>query len=125
MGERLFGEIQGYPEGTIFDSREALSKAGLHRPTMAGISGTAEDGADSIVLSGTVTSIHRVKTPQELNQQHSHSQKWKQSQSSRERRTNEPDNASEHPEQGARKVPEAGSARQKHQAGERSGSTEE
>ncbi len=52
MGERLFGEIQGYPEGTIFDSREAPSKAGVHRPTMAGIPGTAEDGADSIVLSG-------------------------------------------------------------------------
>ena len=52
MGERIFGEIEGYPEGTIFDSREALNKAGVHRPTMAGISGTAEEGADSIVLSG-------------------------------------------------------------------------
>jgi putative restriction endonuclease len=49
---RLFGEVEGYPEGTVFASREALNKAGLHRPTMAGISGTAEEGADSIVLSG-------------------------------------------------------------------------
>lgn len=49
---RLFGEIEGYPEGTLFDSREALNKAGVHRPTMGGISGTAEAGADSIVLSG-------------------------------------------------------------------------
>jgi hypothetical protein len=42
MGKRIFGEIEGYPEGTIFDSRKALNKAGLHRPTMAGISGTAK-----------------------------------------------------------------------------------
>lgn len=49
---RLFGEIEGYPEGTLFDSREALNKAGVHRPTMGGISGTAEAGSDSIVLSG-------------------------------------------------------------------------
>ena len=49
---RLFGEIEGHTEGTVFDSREALNKAGVHRPTMAGISGTAEEGADSIVLSG-------------------------------------------------------------------------
>ena len=49
---RLFGEIEGHPEGAVFESREALSKAGVHRPTMGGISGTAEEGADSIVLSG-------------------------------------------------------------------------
>ena len=52
MGDRLFGEIEGCSEGDIFDSREALSKAGVHRPTMGGISGTAQGGADSIVLSG-------------------------------------------------------------------------
>jgi putative restriction endonuclease len=49
---RLFGEIEGYPEGMVFGSRESLNKAGVHRPTMGGISGTAEEGADSIVLSG-------------------------------------------------------------------------
>jgi putative restriction endonuclease len=52
MANQAFGEIQGYPEGSTFDFREALSKAGVHRPTMAGISGTAEEGAESIVLSG-------------------------------------------------------------------------
>ena len=52
MGERQFGDVEGYPEGIMFDSREALNKAGVHRPTMGGISGTAEEGADSIVLSG-------------------------------------------------------------------------
>jgi putative restriction endonuclease len=49
---RQFGEIEGHPEGAVFDSREALSKAGVHRPTMAGISGTADEAADSVVLSG-------------------------------------------------------------------------
>jgi putative restriction endonuclease len=49
---RTFGEIPGYPEGTLFDSRELLSQAGVHRPRQAGISGAKEEGADSIVLSG-------------------------------------------------------------------------
>jgi putative restriction endonuclease len=44
--------MSGYPEGTEFESRRALSQAGIHKPTMAGISGSAEDGADSIVVSG-------------------------------------------------------------------------
>ncbi|QIN80589.1 HNH endonuclease [Rubrobacter marinus] len=52
MAERTFGQIPGYPEGTTFDSRAELSEAGVHRPLMAGISGNARDGADSIVLSG-------------------------------------------------------------------------
>lgn len=52
MKNRVFGEINAYPEGSQFSSRRDLSEAGLHRPTMAGISGTAEEGADSIVLSG-------------------------------------------------------------------------
>jgi putative restriction endonuclease len=49
---RVFGEITGYPEGSTFASREELNKAGVHRPTRGGISGSAEEGADSIVLSG-------------------------------------------------------------------------
>lgn len=52
MSERIFGEITNYPEGSQFDSRASLSKAGVHRQTMAGISGTPDEGADSIVLSG-------------------------------------------------------------------------
>lgn len=52
MPERIFGHIPGFPEGSIFESRAALSEAGLHRPTVAGISGSAREGADSIVLSG-------------------------------------------------------------------------
>jgi putative restriction endonuclease len=52
MKKRIFGEIEGFPEGSIFDSRLALSWAGVHRPTQAGISGTSLEGADSIVISG-------------------------------------------------------------------------
>jgi hypothetical protein len=52
MPERLFGHVPGYPEGSRFESRAELSKAGVHRPTVAGISGSEREGADSIVLSG-------------------------------------------------------------------------
>lgn len=52
MPKRIFGYIPGYPEGSWFESRKALSAAGIHRPTVAGISGTESEGADSIVLSG-------------------------------------------------------------------------
>ncbi|HEY9295159.1 MAG TPA: YDG/SRA domain-containing protein [Phormidium sp.] len=52
MPERIFGHISGFPVGSWFESRAALSAAGLHRPLIAGISGTESEGADSIVLSG-------------------------------------------------------------------------
>jgi putative restriction endonuclease len=38
--------------GGRFDSRAELSEVGLHRPLVAGISGSEREGADSIVLSG-------------------------------------------------------------------------
>jgi putative restriction endonuclease len=52
MPERVFGHIHGYPEGSLFDSRTDLSLVGVHRPRQAGISGSENEGADSIVLSG-------------------------------------------------------------------------
>jgi putative restriction endonuclease len=52
MPERVFGDIPNYPECSGFESRVELSRAGVHRPTMAGISGSGPPGADSIVLSG-------------------------------------------------------------------------
>jgi putative restriction endonuclease len=52
MPERVFGHISGYPVGSRFETRAELSEAGLHRPTVAGISGSEREGADSIVLSG-------------------------------------------------------------------------
>jgi putative restriction endonuclease len=50
--ERVFGHIEGHPEGSRFESRAELSEAGVHRPLIAGISGSERDSADSIVLSG-------------------------------------------------------------------------
>jgi putative restriction endonuclease len=52
MPDRVFGHIPGYPEGSRFESRAELSEAGVHRPLIAGISGSEREGADSIVLSG-------------------------------------------------------------------------
>jgi putative restriction endonuclease len=47
-----FGDVKGFPEGSTFKSRAELSKAGVHTPRRAGISGNAREGAFSIVLSG-------------------------------------------------------------------------
>lgn len=47
-----FGKIEGISEGEIYIDRKALHEAGLHRPLQAGICGTANKGAESIVLSG-------------------------------------------------------------------------
>ncbi|KMV28361.1 hypothetical protein AB733_24165 [Photobacterium swingsii] len=49
---RVFGHIPGIKPGDKFKNRDALSKAGVHCPTVAGISGSKLEGADSIVLSG-------------------------------------------------------------------------
>jgi len=49
---RFFGEIPGVSLGNEFESREALAKARVHPPTVAGISGSQSEGADSIVLAG-------------------------------------------------------------------------
>jgi putative restriction endonuclease len=49
---RTFGEIPGQPEGTLFESREQVRQAKLHAHNQAGISGTAKQGADAIVLNG-------------------------------------------------------------------------
>jgi putative restriction endonuclease len=50
--ERLFGAIPGVPEGAIFASRKEAAAAGIHKPLVAGISGSQEEGADSIAISG-------------------------------------------------------------------------
>jgi putative restriction endonuclease len=47
-----FGEIPGFPPGSRFEGRHALAASGVHRPPQAGICGRAEEGAESIVLSG-------------------------------------------------------------------------
>jgi putative restriction endonuclease len=47
-----FGELPGFPPGSLFEDRHALAVSGVHRPPQAGICGRAEEGAESIVLSG-------------------------------------------------------------------------
>lgn len=48
----VFGELDGHPEGEWFDSRKSLAASGIHRPLQAGICGSPDEGAESIVLSG-------------------------------------------------------------------------
>ncbi|KAF8071678.1 PUA-like domain-containing protein [Lyophyllum atratum] len=48
---RIHGEIPGYPVGSKFPNRDALSAAGVHAPLRAGIHGAAEYGAYSVVMS--------------------------------------------------------------------------
>jgi putative restriction endonuclease len=49
---RVFGELEGFPIGSEWGTRRELSKSGVHKPSMNGISGTSEEGSDSIVISG-------------------------------------------------------------------------
>src|SRR5215467_12408220 len=50
--KRVFGDISGIAIGATFTNRRELHDAGIHRPLQAGISGSALEGADSIVISG-------------------------------------------------------------------------
>lgn len=52
MAERVFGEIQDIPVGSSFATRKEAAAAGIHKPLQAGISGSKDEGADSIVISG-------------------------------------------------------------------------
>ncbi|GAB3305884.1 YDG/SRA domain-containing protein [Hymenobacter tenuis] len=47
----IFGHISYYLPGDVLENRLALSRAGLHRPTRAGVSGSEAEGADSIILA--------------------------------------------------------------------------
>ncbi|MFE4976660.1 YDG/SRA domain-containing protein [Kitasatospora sp. NPDC056651] len=47
-----YGDVPGIDVGRIFVNRRELSDAKVHRPLQAGICGTAELGAESIVVSG-------------------------------------------------------------------------
>jgi putative restriction endonuclease len=48
----VFGHLRGYPVGSHFSSRLALSRAGVHGPRIAGIAGSGRIGARSVVLAG-------------------------------------------------------------------------
>lgn len=52
MGNRVFGEIAGINVGAVFQTRKDAAAAGIHKPLQAGISGSKDDGSDSIVISG-------------------------------------------------------------------------
>lgn len=52
MADRIFGDIQGIPVGASFVTRKEAAAAGIHKPLQAGISGSKDEGADSIVISG-------------------------------------------------------------------------
>jgi putative restriction endonuclease len=52
LPERIFGHIPGYPEGSCFATRAAVAEAGLHRPPVAGIAGSGQYGATSVVIAG-------------------------------------------------------------------------
>ena len=54
---RVFGPIEGTTVGQSFKDRASVSTAGVHRPLVAGISGSSNEGADSIVLNGGY--VHR------------------------------------------------------------------
>lgn len=55
---RHFGDLPGIGEGAVFVNRQELRDAKVHLPTQAGISGSATEGADSIVLSGGYEDDH-------------------------------------------------------------------
>ena len=52
MSENKFGEIEGFPEGSVFDKRSEIKAAGLHNHPVNGISRVAGIGCDCIVLNG-------------------------------------------------------------------------
>jgi putative restriction endonuclease len=49
---RYFGELPGFPIGSTWQSRLDVAHSGVHKPSVGGISGTAAEGADSIVVNG-------------------------------------------------------------------------
>jgi DUF2075 family protein len=48
----VIGAVAAVVIGSLFPNRKALREAGIHRPLQAGICGTGETGAESIVLNG-------------------------------------------------------------------------
>ncbi|KAI9621316.1 hypothetical protein H4Q26_015814 [Puccinia striiformis f. sp. tritici PST-130] len=48
---KVFGHIPGAPPGTRWDKRAQVSQAGVHAPPQGGISGTEDEGAESVVLN--------------------------------------------------------------------------
>lgn len=51
-GIRQFGALPNVAVGAVFQTRAELAQSGVHKPLVAGISGSQAEGADSIVMSG-------------------------------------------------------------------------
>jgi len=49
---REFGEIPGIQQGDVFQTYKDMNRVKIHTPTNAGISGSQNEGAESIVISG-------------------------------------------------------------------------
>lgn len=47
----IFGHVSYYRPGDTFRNRLELSASGMHRPRRAGVCGTQQEGAESIVLA--------------------------------------------------------------------------
>jgi len=52
MSTPVFGHVGGYRPGDTFRNRIELALSGVHRPRRAGVCGTQQLGAESIVLAG-------------------------------------------------------------------------
>lgn len=52
MSVPAFGHVGSYRPGDTFRDRLALAASGVHRPRRAGVCGTQQLGAESIVLAG-------------------------------------------------------------------------
>jgi len=52
MSNQLFGNVDGFPEGSHFASRIEIKNAGLHRYHINGISRVVHVGCDAIILNG-------------------------------------------------------------------------
>ena len=52
MAQPVFGHVGSYRPGDTFRNRIELALTGVHRPRRAGVCGTQQLGAESIVLAG-------------------------------------------------------------------------
>ena len=52
MNQPVFGHVGSYRPGDMFRNRIDLALSGVHRPRRAGVCGTQQLGAESIVLAG-------------------------------------------------------------------------
>jgi hypothetical protein len=52
MNQPVFGHVGSYRPGDTFRNRLELALSGVHRPHRAGVCGTQQLGAESIVLAG-------------------------------------------------------------------------